>query len=561
MNMKKFIYIFMSLIIMFASMDLAFASAESEITFRVSTSDDLVKAVRTINDGKTDAKYVIEMSSDIVLTERAISGDNATLQLKKGITTIYGNNFALSSDFSSDSVIFAAGNSVINLGSADKPEKSKLFLNGSNINGQNADLLGITGSATVNVYDGVVFQNNSAIGRPGGAISVGEMDTVTNAKLNMYGGIIRNCKDTFVGYGGAIFVGLGAEFAMYNGTIENNTANGYGGAVCSMGTFSMTGGVIQNNTAGEGADDIFSQGATNITVDASAANGFGVLTSTNKQISGWFEDGNNEDGSRWDVNDYCVEITAEEASAAQVIALKAAHNANADVKVTFNTNSGVWTDTTGKFSQNTDNTYSENLSPGAKAALPAEPTKTGYAFLGWFTEDDSLYNFDSAVTENITLYAKWSKKMEPLNVIPTINASDKTLTVGDTFEPLDGVTASDKEDGDITKDIEVLSSDVDTSKAGTYTVTYKVTDSKGASSTKTITVTVKAKDTQKPTTDDNKKQSATDTDKKPASTDKQTTANSPKTGDSTNMTTWLALMFVSFGLLAGVSVRKSRKNR
>ena len=94
---------------------------------------------------------------------------------------------------------------------------------------------------------------------------------------------------------------------------------------------------------------------------------------------------------------------------------------------------------------------------------------------------------------------------------------------------------------------------MDTSKAGIYTVTYKVTDSKGASVTKTIAVTVKAKDTQK---------SATDTEKKPASTDKQTTTNSPKTGDSTNMTTWFALMFVSFGLLAGVfTVRKSRKNR
>ena len=162
-------------------------------------------------------------------------------------------------------------------------------------------------------------------------------------------------------------------------------------------------------------------------------------------------------------------------------------------------------------------------------------------------------------TKTITITV--NPKMEELNAIPTINASDKTLTVGDKFDPLKDVTASDKEDGDITEKVEVLCNDVDTSKAGTYKVIYKVTDSKGASSTKTITVTVKAKDTQKPTIDDNKKPSATDTDKNPASIDKQITTDSPKTSDSTNITTWAVLMFLSLGLLTGVFiVRKSRKS-
>lgn len=152
--------------------------------------------------------------------------------------------------------------------------------------------------------------------------------------------------------------------------------------------------------------------------------------------------------------------------------------------------------------------------------------------------------------------------MEVLNEVPTIHAENITITVGDKFDPLKDVTATDKEDGTLTDKIEVLNDTVDINKAGVYEVTYKVTDSNGATVTKTITVTVKGKDTQKPTIDDNKKPSATDTDKKPASTDKQTTSNSPKTGDSTNMTTWLALMFVSLGLLAGVfTVRKSRKSR
>lgn len=78
------------------------------------------------------------------------------------------------------------------------------------------------------------------------------------------------------------------------------------------------------------------------------------------------------------------------------------------------------------------------------------------------------------------------------NEAPVINATDKTLTVGDKFDPKKDVTAIDKEDGDITK-LMTIKSNVDTRKVGEYEVTYTVTDSQGTTSTKTIKVTVKAK--------------------------------------------------------------------
>ena len=92
-------------------------------------------------------------------------------------------------------------------------------------------------------------------------------------------------------------------------------------------------------------------------------------------------------------------------------------------------------------------------------------------------------------------------KIEELNYVPTINATDKVLTVGDNFNPLNGVTAFDKEDGDIklTKD-NVIVNNVNMDVAGTYNVTYKVTDKNGASVVKTITVTVKDKEANKPIT-------------------------------------------------------------
>lgn len=441
-NTKKILSVLMALVIMLVPMCVAMAATDPT-TFMVSTSDEFINAVKTINAGADDAEYVIEMRNDITILGYP-NGGAPRLDFKKGTTTIYGNDFTLCTETGADSVIYASGTSVINLGSAYEPEKSKLFFNASDANSNHPDLLTISDSATANVYDGVVFQNNNAIGRPGGAISVGEMGVSTNAKLNMYGGIIKNCKDTYTSYGGAVFVGTNATFNMYGGTIENNKAGQYGGGVCNAdGIFNMTGGVIQNNTAAAAADDIFSQGTTNITVPANADNGFGKITSTNKQINGWFEDGNNENGSRWDVNDYCVEVTAEEASTAEVIALKAAHDAS--IKVTFDVNAGVWNDTSDKFTDNTNNTYSEKLSSEATADKPAEPTKTDYIFLGWFTKDGTEFDFSTAVNEDITLYAKWE-----YNGYKDSITLDKIYQIADGYKDNGSVIDSE---GKLTEDI------------------------------------------------------------------------------------------------------------
>ncbi|EUJ25188.1 immunoglobulin-like domain-containing protein, partial [Listeria cornellensis] len=77
---------------------------------------------------------------------------------------------------------------------------------------------------------------------------------------------------------------------------------------------------------------------------------------------------------------------------------------------------------------------------------------------------------------------------------PVISASDKSVKKGSTFDPLDGVSATDTEDGNVTSQVKVTANNVDTSKVGTYHVTYSVTDSDGNTTTKTITVTVTSTD-------------------------------------------------------------------
>ena len=48
---------------------------------------------------------------------------------------------------------------------------------------------------------------------------------------------------------------------------------------------------------------------------------------------------------------------------------------------------------------------------GTKSVKPTDPVQTGWRFDGWYTDKDCTvaYDFDSVVTDNITLYAKWDE--------------------------------------------------------------------------------------------------------------------------------------------------------
>ncbi len=53
---------------------------------------------------------------------------------------------------------------------------------------------------------------------------------------------------------------------------------------------------------------------------------------------------------------------------------------------------------------------SQKVQYGSRISRPADPTRTGYTFQGWYTakNGDTRYDFDKAVTGNVTLYARWA---------------------------------------------------------------------------------------------------------------------------------------------------------
>ena len=66
-----------------------------------------------------------------------------------------------------------------------------------------------------------------------------------------------------------------------------------------------------------------------------------------------------------------------------------------------------------------------------KAKKPADPTKEGYKFLGWYLNEKE-YNFNTKVTKNITLKAKWEKIVEEPK-IGYLQEDVETSIVGETY--------------------------------------------------------------------------------------------------------------------------------
>lgn len=80
-------------------------------------------------------------------------------------------------------------------------------------------------------------------------------------------------------------------------------------------------------------------------------------------------------------------------------------------------------------------------------------------------------------------------------VKPTITVKNRTIKVGEKFNPLEGITAKDSEGTDITSKLRVEENTVDSSKPGNYVVVVSVVDSHGTSAVANYIVEVTQSET------------------------------------------------------------------
>ena len=95
----------------------------------------------------------------------------------------------------------------------------------------------------------------------------------------------------------------------------------------------------------------------------------------------------------------------------------------------------------------------QTVTEGQKATVPAEPTRTDYTFYGWYTDKECTkkYDFNTPVTADITLYARWELTAsipESVKVTFDLNYEDAPeATQADTVKGLVAQPEDPKRDG------------------------------------------------------------------------------------------------------------------
>lgn len=426
-----------------------------------------------LNNGRTLADYNIQKESTLLvaseekgvpngvrLTEESATGIAIELTEK---TTLTAGEYYLCNNVNLTQTLVIRGNVTLDLNgfvlqhenrdandSVIKIESGTLTLVDSNPDAIHKFVKEATGLWTLNENAGTEIVK-------GGVITGGTGSTYKYN--NDIGQIVYNdC-------GGGVFVAPGASFIMEGGNIVGCSAGKSGGGVkvTNDGDFKMSGGTISGCTAG-GGGGIDNRGTTTLSDNAKIKScsatgtgrddhGGGVCSYRNLTVSGSMViSGCTAQNNK----SYAMYVTTGYPDARSSIeggtfdgSVWLDHSSSGKITVsggTFkNGASGVWTVT---FNTNGGTPEPESqIRANLPATKPDDPTRSGYVFAGWYTDEacTAAYDFTQPVTDSVTLYAKWEAAPRYYynsgTTTDTDNADEDKKGSPKTFDPGAGIYA------------------------------------------------------------------------------------------------------------------------
>lgn len=376
-----------------------------------------------------------------------ITGSGSVIKLESGTLTLVDSHPAAIHKFVKE----ATGLWTLNENAGTEIVKGGVITGGI---GREHSFSSVYGSISENGGGGVFINQDASFVMEGGNIvgcsAVGEHNTAggvlvaRSASFVMKAGKIAGCT---AARGGGVYVAdrdgdyaLGS-FTMNGGTIEWCVAYGSaayddGGGVNNLGSFTMNGGTIRNCTAAYGYGGGISS-LRNITIcgDAFVRD---CTASQDKSSAMYLNPSNPADRAVIEGGTFRGNIYASPYCTGMVAVTGGTFDPGQPngiplYTVTFNSNGG--SDVPGQIRAN------------AAATKPADPTRSGYVFAGWYTDEacTAAYDFTQPVTDNVTLYAKWEAAPRYYynsgTTTDTDNADEDKKGSPKTFDPGAGIYA------------------------------------------------------------------------------------------------------------------------
>lgn len=429
----------------------------SETPTSVSTEMELTTALGDTAVTSIQLKGNIDISNTLVVTKDVtldlngfvlkITGSGSVIKIESGTLTLVDSNPDAIHKFVKE----ATGLWTLNENAGTEIVKGGVITGGI---GREHSFSSVYGSISENGGGGVFINQDASFVMEGGNIvgcsAVGEHNTAggvlvaRSASFVMKAGKIAGCT---AARGGGVYVAdrdgdyaLGS-FTMNGGTIEWCVAYGSaayddGGGVNNLGSFTMNGGTIRNCTAAYGYGGGISS-LRNITIcgDAFVRD---CTASQDKSSAMYLNPSNPADRAVIEGGTFRGNIYASPYCTGMVAVTGGTFDPGQPNGITLHTVT---------FNSNGGSDVPEQIRANAAATKPADPTRSGYVFAGWYTDEacTAAYDFTQPVTDSVTLYAKWEAAPRYYynsgTTTDTDNADEDKKGSPKTFDPGVGIYA------------------------------------------------------------------------------------------------------------------------